>query len=194
MTVERLLPQSFRHSGKARISVLFLIAACLTVLETTAYSQQSVHFDKGWWESLNGDEHRDFIYGFTDCGKAIQSGLNTAQYEDFISKRVDSSATSVPRLILLAPKQVKLLTKTPGGEVWTDKHGFNDGDLWGDHVREGRTWVEAYLACEHRPAYPFQVDRYVRPLVRHYSNPSRHSDKLTDVLESLLPPKKSVPN
>ncbi len=180
-----------RHSGAARISVFCLVATALLMFIGTSYAQQSVRFNKVWWDSLDKDEHWDFIYGFTDCGKAIQSGLNMAQYEDFISDHVSSDPRSVPSLILLAPTKIKALPQVSGGEVWTDRHGFNDGDLWGNDEREGRVWVEGYLACEHRPVDSAFVDRYVRLIIRHYANRKRHLDKLANVLEPLLPPKQS---
>jgi len=137
------------------------------------------------------DEHWDFIYGFTDCGRALQSGLNTAQYEDFVSAHVDLDPNSVPKLINLAPRRVRALKQLSGGEVWTEKHGFNDGDLWGDSAVEGRVWVEGYLACKGQRIDVRTADRYVQLMLRHYSNPKRHLDKLADVLEPLL--KKSSP-
>ena len=177
-----------RHSGAVRISVLCLAAACVPV-SANAFSQSPVHFNKAWWDSLDKDEHWDFVYGFTDCGKAIQSGLNMAQYEDFISEHVSSDLNSVPKLILLAPHKVEALPQTSGGEVWTGPHSFNNSDLWSDW-RDGRVWVEGYLACEHRPAYVTTVDRYVQTMLRHYADPKRHLDNLADVLEPLLPPRK----
>jgi hypothetical protein len=187
--IARFLPHLLRrHSGAARISVLCL-AACSPVW-TRAFPQSPVHFNKVWWDSLDKNEHWDFIYGFTDCGKAVRSGLNMAQYEDFVSENVNSDPDSVPRLILFAPRRVKPLPQAPGGEVWKERHGFNDGDLWGDNASDGRVWVEGYLACEHRPVDLTSVDKYVRLITRHYVNPARHLDKLADVLEPLLPARK----
>jgi hypothetical protein len=176
-----------------RISIFWVSVTSVLMFAAMANAQKSVHFDKVWWDSLDKNEHWDFIYGFTDCGKPVKSGLNMAQYEDFISDHVNSEANSVPTLILLAPRKVKVLPQATGGEVWTGRHGFNDGDLWGNDLGEGRAWVEGYLACEHRPVDLTSVDRYVRLIIRHYANPNRHSDKLASVLEPLLPAKQEGP-
>ena len=181
-------PKSRRHSGEARISVFFILAATV-LLSTPALTQSTVHFDKAWWRSLSKNERWDFIYGYTDCGPAVKSGLNTQQYEDFVSDHVTDKADSVPQLIRLAPQKVKPLPQAAGGEVYAGRHGFNDGDLWGDHIDEGRTWVEGYLACKNRPVYPADVDRYVHLIIRHYENTKRYQDKLANILEPLLPPK-----
>jgi len=182
-------PQYGCYFGASTISIFWLAVTSVLMFSVTAQAQKPVHFDKTWWNSLDKNEHWDFIYGFTDCGKPDKSGLNMAQYEDFISDHVDSDANSVPTLILLAPKKVKALPQAPGGEVWPGRHGFNDGNLWGDNQGEGRAWVEGYLACEHRPVDLTSVDRYVRLVIRHYADPNRHLDKLANVLEPLLPVK-----
>jgi hypothetical protein len=182
-----------RYSGGARISVFVLIAPFMFFLATALLAQRPVDFDKSWWASLTQNEKWDFIYGYTDCGPAIQSGLNMGQYEDFISQHVTSNTNSVPTLIRLAPHKVTARPQLSGGEVWKERHGFNDGDLWGDDIDEGRAWVEGYLACESRPVNQVSVDRYVRLIIRHYGNPKRHLDKLADVLEPLLPHKKPEP-
>jgi hypothetical protein len=182
-------PQYRRYFDATRISIFWLAVTSVLMFAVSAHAQKPVRFDKAWWNSLDEDEHWDFIYGFTDCGKPDKSGLNMAQYEDFVSDHVNSDANSVPTLILLAPRKIKALPQAPGGEVWTERHGFNDGDLWGDHTDEGRAWVEGYLACEHRPVSLTSVDRYVRLIIRHYANPNRHLDKLANVLEPLLPVK-----
>jgi hypothetical protein len=161
-------------------------------LSTLSFAQQPIRFDKGWWDSLNKNEHWDFIYGFTDCGKALQSGLNTQQYESFVTAHITSTSDSAPYLIALALSKVKALPQQSGGEVWKVKHGFNDGDLWGDDAGEGRAWVEGYLACENRSVDLPSVDRYVHLMLKYYSNPKRHLDKLADVLEPLLHPKTPV--
>jgi hypothetical protein len=182
--------QYSRYFDATRISLFWLAITFVLMFAVTAHAQKPVRFDKAWWNSLDKNEHWDFIYGFTDCGKPDMSGLNIAQYEDFVSDHANSDADSVPTLILLAPRKVKALPQAPGGEVWTERHGFNDGDLWGDHPGEGRAWVEGYLACEHRPVDIASVDRYVRLIIRHYANPNRHLDKLANVLEPLLPGKR----
>jgi hypothetical protein len=182
-------PEYGCYFGASRMFILWLAATSVLMFSVTAQAQKAVHFDKAWWNSLDKNEHWDFIYGFTDCGKADKFGLNMGQYEDFISDHVNSDANSVPTLILLAPKKVKALPQAPGGEVWTERHGFNDGDLWGDHQGEGRAWVEGYLACEHRAVFLTSVDRYVRLIIRHYANQNHHLDKLANVLEPLLPAK-----
>ncbi len=179
-----------RHSGTARISVFCFVLAVSLLFTTASFSQPTVHFDKSWWTPLSQNEKWDFIYGFTDCGPAIQSGLSTAQYEEFITQHVTSDPKSVPQLIRLAPHKVRSLPQTPGGEVWKERHGFLNGDLWGDDVDEGRAWVEGYLACEHRPVVQSSVDRYVRQIIHYYAKTKRYSDKLADVLEPLLPPRK----
>jgi hypothetical protein len=191
---------TFRHKHQhrlcynaIRISIFWLAVTSVLMFAPMAHAQKSVHFDKAWWGSLDKNEHWDFIYGFTNCGKSVKSGLNMAQYEDFISDHVDSDVNSVPTLILLAPRKVKALPQTPGGEVWTERHGFNDGDLWGNDLNKGRAWVEGYLACEHRPVDLTSVDRYVRLIIRHYAYPNRHLDKLANVLEPLLPAKPEGP-
>lgn len=184
---------NFRHAmSKVRFLALVLTGVLAFVLVAPLAAQVQVHFDKRWWDSLDKDEHWEFIYGFTDCGSAIQYGLNMAQYEDFISNHVTDKSNSVPKLILLAPHKVRALKQAVGGEVWTDKHGFNNGDLWGDNFDEGRAWVEGYLACENRTVYLSSVDRYVRLILNHYKDPKRHVDKLADVLEPLLPKKVEV--
>jgi hypothetical protein len=190
MNTKRHPTQKGRHSGAARLSVFLTATALMIFLAAPAFSQSLVRFDKSWWNSLSKNERWDFVYGYTECGPAIQSWLNMQQYEDFVSDHVTADADSVPQLIRLAPHKVKPSPHAPGGEVYPGRHGFKDGGLWGDNADEGRAWVAGYLACEGRPAYLPSVDRYVRLIIRHYANSKRESDKLANVLEPLLPPRK----
>ena len=188
MTRTPRLPSPPRHSAAARILVFCLALAESLLVPGAAYAQ-TVHPNATWWKTMGEPERWDFIYGFLDCGPQLRTGLNVRQYDDFISDHVDSSRNSVPQLIRLAPHMIRKVPPMPGGEVWKERHGFNDGDLWGDHIDEGRAWVEGYLSCEGRPVELRRVNRYVKLMLIYYSKPERHHDKLANVLEPLLPPR-----
>ncbi len=122
-----------------------------------AVSQQKTQrLDGKWWSSLYDQEQVEFLAGYIDCygndlgnkGTFVESWYTyapriTAYYENHPEWQT-RPVTSV----LFAVR-----SKTPpkplrGGEVWTEKHGFFDGDYWdGITDRQRVAFIRGYLAC-----------------------------------------------
>ncbi len=136
------------------------------------------------------------MLGVGDCPKAgkLVYGLSSDDYIAFVDSRVAASANkspdAVPKILrsarhTLAPKPI-----LKGGEEYPEKHGWLDGEWWGDATHgdadEKVGYVEGYLSCEFGLVDKRATTSYVRLLNTHYSNPAKEHDKVANVLQPAI--------
>jgi hypothetical protein len=144
----------------------FLITFLLIALATAAValaiqvggaSAPIKTYDGNWWLLLSSEEQSGFINGHADCYQfelneklanpkpAVQTReLVTDFYCDNSSKR----STPVIEVIRVTDLQRRAGKTLQGGEVWTERHGYWDGQWWREATATERLgFVEGYLAC-----------------------------------------------
>lgn len=173
----------------------FRLAMCSSLLVASA-SAQSIRFDRGWWESASDSEQSGFIWGYLDspCAPPISSPVTEVQ--KFLTTYLPNhSKATIPVALQAAGHLMKPWKTEPGGEVWTEAHGFMDGGWWGDTSHgdqaEKRGYVEGYLACHHQPAKVADVDTYVTAMNRYYDSPKHEHTKIAYVIEPLIAQKET---
>jgi len=96
--------------------------------------------DGRWWQSTLEDQRNEYLNGYMDC--AVYDGgrrdlpsvgiVKIAQaIQSFYDSHSKSLGTPVVTVLDLVSKQ-KGMHPMPltGGEVWTNKHGYYDGEYW----------------------------------------------------------------
>jgi hypothetical protein len=165
--------------------------AIFASLIVASASAQSMHFDSGWWKSVNSYEQDGFIWGYLDSPCAPPISSPTMEVEKFLDSYLqDHSTVTIPAALQVAGHQMKPWKSAPGGEVWTDAHGFMDGGWWGDTTHgeqyEQRGYVEGYLACKHQPVNASDVHFYVAAMNKYYDSPKHEHTKISYVIEPLI--------
>jgi hypothetical protein len=171
------------------------VAVCSFLLSSAA-GAQTLHFSQKWWDSINDREQEGFFWGYMDspCAPAIQG-----TYQD-VAKFLDGyfpahPNVTVPAALQIAKDHIKPQKPLPGGEIWTDAHGFMDGGWWGDSTHgeplEQRGYVEGYLACRHQPVRAEDVEFYKTAIDRYYDSPKHEHTKIAYVIEPMLERKRA---
>ena len=177
------------------MTLVFLFSASLT---TTASQKR---FDGKWWTSLDSDEQYGFIVGFIDCyqdtlRRKIRSRATTQEYQraldQFYAKHTDKNSVPVTDLMVTLVQTLKTSTHyLPGGEVWTEPHGFLDDQYWRESTDKERIgFLEGYIHCYQkymrRPQVRFSrtAEEYSELLSKYFDDPAvDHTDeKIADVL------------
>lgn len=135
-----------------RLSLFFAVSSLLSYPALA----QTPNFDGNWWRDLHDGERVEFLAGFIDC-YTNDFGDNRTFLESWytyapkITKYYDSHPKKIARLVIRvlfdvrSPHPPKPLE---GGEVWTEKHGFFNGDYWGQMSRyEQIAYIDGYLSC-----------------------------------------------
>jgi hypothetical protein len=161
------------------------------LLLATAASAQSIHFNDAWWEKARNQEQEGFIWGYLDspCIPPISASGN--DYIQFLNDYLPKHPTvSVPAAMHVAATRMEPRKVVKGGDIWTEAHGFMDGDWWGDshhgELDEKSGYVEAYLACKTGFASSHDVAKYVDAIDKYYDLPKHEHTKIAYVLEPLI--------
>jgi len=183
------------HFSMSRLISVTLFC-CVLLMPMTMHGQIR-HFNKAWWDSAPHVEQEGFIWGFFDCPSApkLAAGSTTADdYIKYLDKVTGISKQGhddiVPQALRRAHTKIVGRPTLKGGEVYKEKHGFLDGDWWGD--KEGQMpderlgYVEGYLACEFNRADLHHAALYVKLLNRHFALPANENDKIADALQPLI--------
>ena len=165
--------------------------AIASTLIVASASAQSMHFDSGWWMSINTYEQEGFIWGYLDSPCAPPISSPTSEVQRFLNGYLpDHPKVTIPTALQVAGHQMKPWKSLPGGEVWTDAHGFMDGGWWGDTTHgdqaEQLGYVEGYLACKHQPVDAPTVHSYAAAIDKYYDSPKHEHTKIAYVIEPLI--------
>jgi hypothetical protein len=129
-------------------------------------------YDGKWWLGAGSDERSGFLDGVADCVKwvahakwlthdvdGLQEGITK-----YYKTRPQDSAMNVAdawRKVLSVSKPRKSI---PGGEVWTNPHGYFDGQWWRESSEsDNRGYLEGYLWCLRTCVNP-PPETYSRPI------------------------------
>jgi hypothetical protein len=127
------------------------------LLGSVAVGQQQSRFDGAWWRTLSSDERVEFLAGYIDCYANDLGDKNNTfpeswyTYAPRITEYYDQNPAKLTRQVTSVLFNVR--SKHPpkpqqGGETWTEKHWFFNGDYWrGLGNAERATFIEGYLTC-----------------------------------------------
>ena len=177
------------------MSRLGQLATVSGLLFTAAASSQTIRFDSTWWRhSIHDEERTGFVLGYFDCPKAPKEayGATSDDYVKYVYKYLGSSSKfdTVPPVLQQANFHIHPHPILSGGEEYPEKHGWLDGEWWGDETRgdvDDKTgYIEGYLACELGSANAPQTQRLVKELNLHFSSEKNQHDKIANVLEPMI--------
>jgi len=168
--------------------------------------KQKVNYDGHWWLLLTSEEQTGYVNGDADCyvfelDKKFNNSQSAPDVAELLTNLYRDNAkersVSVYDAIRIVDSQSPLRQPAPGGEKWSERHWYFDGDWWrqgGPADRLG--FVEGYLAClaagkkNVRERFPLSPAQYVALINQWYGlheetgdiNPKREDAKIADVL------------
>jgi hypothetical protein len=165
--------------------------------------------DGHWWQSTLDGQRNEYLNGYMDCaiydgGRRDLPSVGTEEIAHAIQILYESNPkiinTPVVEVLDQVSKQKGMHRKPlPGGEIWTTKHGYFDGEYWplSDIERIGfvQGLRDCYASLPSGPRFS-QNDRfYVSKITAWYKRPT-HSRKFRTsiaVVLALYSDKKSEP-
>ena len=142
-------------------------------------------YDGVWWLAANHEERSGFLYGAGDCLQwtahvawlthSIQ-GLDQ-KITQYYKGRPADRATLVTEVWRKLVSETKPSKPAPGGEVYTNPHGFLDGTWWVQSSEAQQLgFLEGYLWC---------MRTCVEKPVQHYSHSaSYYADRIGEYILS----------
>ena len=142
-------------------------------------------YDGGWWLAGDSDERSGFLDGAADCLTSVAhakwlshsvQGLDAKISEYYKTHPQDTgmNVADVWRQMLSESQPTK---PAPGGEVWTNPHGYYDGLWWRQGSEsENRGFLEGYLWCM-RTSVNQPSETYSRPI-------SYYADKISAYIQT----------
>ncbi len=134
-----------------------LSRVCLLALLVVPCVSQSVRQDGRWWRTQSDGERVQFLAGFIDCYANDLGDQNNTfpeswyTYAPRISKYYNSHPGELSRPVIRVLFEVRSAHQPKpleGGEVWTGKHWFFDGEYWGQLTKDEQVaFVDGYLSC-----------------------------------------------
>jgi hypothetical protein len=119
-------------------------------------------YDGSWWLAITLDEQSAFLEGFGDCytseihkrgRSAVHLSLNQDFVTNFYRSSTENKGFTLLTVLARSDNPAPLRSVAPGGEEWTDPHGFLDGQWWREEEPRGRlAFVEGYLYCHQKLA------------------------------------------
>ncbi len=168
-------------------------------------ASQTTKYDGHWWLLLTSEEKSGYLNGDADCHtfelKAKPRYSKSAADEqesvtNFYRDEPDKRSLPVFEAIRIVEDEPPLRETGKGGEVWTEPHGYWDGQWWREGSPADRLgFVEGYLACHSRSQRPHGAlsrtpPEYARLINQWYKlneetgdvEPDRVDTKIADVL------------
>ena len=180
-----------------RSAALFLI--CFLALLPRASGQQIPRLDGHWWQTLYENEKVEFVAGYIDCYANDLGDKNNTFPEswDTYAPRITNyygdhpeAANRLVTKVLFDVRSKRPPKPQEGGETWTEKHWFFDGEYWGQMGKGERdAFIQGYLACykEHlasrQQKFSLAANRYAQEVSAWFdANPKRYRTAIADVL------------
>jgi hypothetical protein len=166
------------------------------MLATTAFAQSH---DGRWWESIIYPQKSEYLNGYMDCatydaGRRDLPSVGTDEIIQAIRAFYDSHPKSLDTPVItvldIVAKQQSMHRKPlAGGEVWTNKHGYYDGEYWpiSDVERTGfvQGLRECYASIPSGPHFSRSDEFYVRSITAWYNDP-KHSHQYKTSIAVIL--------
>jgi len=145
------------------------------------------HFGRSWWVDLSDQNASGFVDGYADClpprRKGKQPGWNVTskamaeEITDYYARHPQSQLLA-GRVLLKVAATTKGMPPSPGGEVYTNRHGYYDG-LWWTQSRDNEQlgYVEGYLFCLGRLTSMSQAKRLADAVGAWYAAHSSREDR-----------------
>jgi len=139
-------------------------------------------YDGDWWARAAPDERSGFLQGAADCLEwAAHAKLPRAI--DHLEEQIDRYYKAHPtdRNIAVTTVWQRVSTQgspakpsPPGGEVWTNPHGFFDGQWWRETSEaQNLGFIEGYLWCM-RTCVNQPSETYSRPVSYYVDEISKY--------------------
>lgn len=151
---------------------------------------QRLRWSGEWWRNLPAPEQTGFVLGYYDCpvGPTMVYGASSDDYIAYIesSEAKFGTSSSVVGLLAAAHRHMSSHPVLDGGEKYRERHGWLDGEWWGDtthgNAQEKQGYVEGYLACKSAKPTQASVSHLRSQIDKHFDHPA----KVANVLEPLL--------
>lgn len=154
-------------------------------------------FGRSWFMNASNGEIKGFINGYYDClPDPAQRSMPAWSMPtvSMIDKITDFYAQHKVTNLNVGQVAFKIVANspvshpTPGGEVYTNRHGYYDGLWWkGASGDEQLGYVEGYLVCLKRPATNSESQRTTIAISNWYGqHPSKEDRAIAYVLENIL--------
>ena len=144
--------------------------------------------DGRWWQIVRRDQRSEYLNGYMDCaiydgGRRDLPSVGTDEIAQAVQTFYDSHPKSLNTPVITILDQVskqKGMHRKPlaGGEVWTNKHAYYDGEYWPTSDVERTGFVqglrECYAELPSAPHFSKTDEFYVRSITAWYDNP-KHS-------------------
>jgi hypothetical protein len=146
--------------------------------------------DGRWWETTRRDQINEYLNGYMDCavydaGRRDLPSVSTVEIggaiQDFYDSHPGKLNFSIAKVLdIVSAKKSLHHAPPPGGEVWTNKHGYYDGEYWpiSDVERTGfvQGLRDCYRSLSSGPQFSRSDAYYVQKITAWYDNP-KHSHK-----------------
>lgn len=174
--------------------MLFLIFVSTLLVAVAAAQKQALNYM--WWHHSSEGEKTGFVLGYFDCPNAPKFvyGATSDDYISFVDKTIlnsDMSSEAVPKVLQGAHRNIHVKPIPKGGEEYPEKHGWLDGEWWGDTTHgdpdEHLGYVEGYSACGSGFVYDSAETRLlVAKLNHHFGDARNEHHKIANVLQSMI--------
>ena len=148
-------------------------------------SSKQAAYDGDWWFSANSDTRSGYFWGADDClvWSAHVKGFwgSSDAFDDFVTKFYETHPTEKKLPVVEAWRGATARTRppedTPGGEVWTNPHGFLNGSWYRQSSYDERIgFLEGYIGC---------LRTYVKEPTESYSRqPGYYDDNIWDYIDT----------
>jgi hypothetical protein len=156
-------------------------------------------YDGNWWLTKEVDERNAFMWGVEDClvwvahmkALPLVGYVTDEKITRYYKAHTADRSLSVLEVWGKVAKESPLPKSLPGGEVWTNPHGFLDGTYWKqlyyDSARqaflEGYLWcMQAYVATP-TETYSRPVAYYVQKISSYVErHPEADDEAIADIL------------
>ena len=151
------------------------------------------------------EEKSGYLNGDADCNRYelagkprySKSAAEQAEYiTNFYRNTPGKRSVAVFDIVRMADEQPPLSKEPGGGDTWTERHGYWDGQWWREGSPADRLgFVEGYVACYARAKnatadFRRQPGDYAKLISQWYRlneetadiDPARETDKIADVL------------
>lgn len=178
------------------VSILICFSGALAQPQPTSRVMGD-QFDRRWFMNAPNGEIKGFINGYYDClpnpaqrsmpGWSMPTKSMVDRITDFYAQH-KATRLNVAQVAQKVAANGPVSHPAPGGEVYTNRHGYYDGLWWkGASGDEQLGYVEGYLVCLKRQAPKSESQRTAIAISNWYrKHPSKEDRAIAYVFENIL--------
>ena len=178
---------------------ILLFPATLTLQVPTSTPQKAVPLDGNWWLSKSKGYRLGFLWGFIDGSprdvrKQRFSGRPPDSLHLAITKYLEEHSSDRQKPIAIALLTIEFMQpikSAPGGETYSKRHGFLDGEYWRVSSKEEHYGlIEGYLAAANnfktsKATFSHTIPFYEKQISSWYGTKEDNDDALNEKRASI---------